>query len=30
MGRYPAPWGGSGGEASKVRLLPWGIDTIHS
>ena len=29
MGRYPAHWGGSGGEASRVQGLPWGHDTIH-
>jgi len=29
MGRYPACWGGSGGEASTFLGLPWGCDTIH-
>ena len=28
-GRYPAPWGGSGGEASTFQGLPWGCDTFH-
>ncbi|MBI9096573.1 MAG: nucleotidyl transferase AbiEii/AbiGii toxin family protein [Sphaerochaeta sp.] len=27
--RYPAPWGGKGGNASWVQGLPWGIDTFH-
>jgi len=28
--RYPAPWGGKGGNASSFQGLPWGIDTFHS
>ena len=28
--KYPAPWGGIGGEAYLVQGLPWGIDTFHS
>ncbi len=27
--KYPAPWGGKGGEASSFQGLPWGIDTFH-
>jgi hypothetical protein len=27
--KYPVPWGGIGGEASRVRGLPRGIDTFH-
>jgi|GEM_PF-1228259 len=27
--KYPAPWGGKGGEASWIQGLPWGIDTFH-
>jgi hypothetical protein len=27
--RYPVPWGGKGGNASRVQGLPWGIDTFH-
>ncbi len=27
--RYLAPWGGTGGEASWVHPLPWGVDTFH-
>ena len=26
---YLAPWGGKGGEASRVHPLPWGRDTFH-
>ena len=27
--KYPTPWGGIGGEASRIQGLPWGIDTFH-
>ena len=27
--KYPAPWGGKGGNASAFQGLPWGIYTFH-